>query len=72
MSEGELTVDVHVAADVGAAQRVGDLTGNGLCEEGVVHQNLVCVSRDLFDHTSSFGPPGEGKETQERLGNGGV
>ena len=54
-----LTVDVDVAADVGAAKRVGDLAGNRLCEEGVVHNNLVRVSRDLLDYASSFGPPGE-------------
>lgn len=53
-----LTVDVNVAADVGAAKRVGDLAGHGLCEEGVVHDNLVRVSRDLLDYAPSFGPPG--------------
>lgn len=52
-----LTVDVNIAADVGAAKRVGNLAGDGLCKEGVVHKNLICVSRDLLDYTSSFGPP---------------
>ena len=54
-----LTVDVNIAADVGAAERVGDLTGDGFCKEGVVHNDLIRVSRDLLDYTSSFGPPGE-------------
>lgn len=56
-----LTVDVDIAADVCAAKGVGDLTGNGLCKEGVVHNNLICVSRDLLDYTSSFGPPDENR-----------
>ncbi len=56
---GQLTIDIDIAADVGAAERVSDLTGNGLRKEGVVYNNLICVSRDLFDYTSSFGPPGE-------------
>lgn len=64
-----LTVDVDIAADVGAAQRVGDLTGDRVCKEGVVHNHLICVSRDLLDHTSSFCPPGEknrGAESRQR------
>lgn len=44
-----LTVDVNIAADVGAAKRVGNLAGDGFCKEGVVHNNLVRVSRDLLD-----------------------
>lgn len=52
-----LTVDVNIAADVGAAKRVGNLAGDGFCKEGVVHKDLICVSRDLLDYTSSFGPP---------------
>lgn len=56
---GPLTVDVDVAADVSAAKRVGDLAGDGFCEEGVVHDDLICGTRDLLDDTSSFGPPGE-------------
>lgn len=36
-----LTVDIHSPADVGAAQRVGDLTGDGLKEEGVVHNGFM-------------------------------
>lgn len=55
----KLTVDVNIAADVGAAKRIGNLTGNRFCKEGVVHSNLICVSRDLLDYASSFGPPGE-------------
>lgn len=39
-----LTVDVDVAAYVGAAQRVGDLTGDRLSEEGVVHNDLIGVT----------------------------
>lgn len=54
-----LTVDVNIAADVGAAKRIGDLAGNRFGKEGVVHNNLICVSRDLLDYASSFGPPGE-------------
>lgn len=54
-----LTVDVNIAADVCAAKRVGNLAGNRLCEEGVVYDNLICVSGDLLDDASSFGPPGE-------------
>lgn len=54
-----LTVDVHVPADVRAAKSVGDLAGDGFCEEGVVHDDLVCGTGDLLDDTSSFGPPGE-------------
>lgn len=44
MFDGGLTVDVHVPADVGVTQRVGDLTGNGLGEERVIHENLVGVA----------------------------
>lgn len=54
-----LTVDINITANVGAAKRVGNLAGNRFCKEGVVHNNLICVSRDLLDYTSSFGPPGE-------------
>ena len=57
--EEPLTVDVDIAADVGAAKRVGNLTGNRFGKEGVVHNNLIRVSGDLLDYTSSFGPPGE-------------
>lgn len=63
--DGSLTVDVNVAADVGAAQRVGDLAGDGLRKEGVVHNDLICVSRDLLDDTSSFCPPGDKKTDAE-------
>lgn len=59
MLKEPLTVDVDVAADVGAAKRVGDLTGNGFRKEGVVHDDLICVSGDLLDYAPSFGPPGE-------------
>lgn len=54
-----LTVDIHIAADVGAAKRVGNLAGDWFCEEGVVHNHLVRVSRDFLDYAPSFGPPGE-------------
>lgn len=54
-----LTVDVNIAADVGAAKRVGNLAGDRFCKEGVVHKNLICVSGDFLDYASSFGPPGE-------------
>ncbi len=53
----ELTVDVHIPTDVGAPKRVGDLTGNWLCEERVIHYDLISVSRHFLYHTSSFGPP---------------
>lgn len=53
-----LTVNINVAADVSAAQRVGDLAGNRFCEEGVVHYDFIRVPGDLLDYTSSFGPPG--------------
>lgn len=56
---GPLTVDVDVAADVGAAEGVGDLAGDRFGEEGVVHNDLIRVSRDLLDYTSSFCPPGD-------------
>lgn len=64
--DGPLTVDVDVAADVGAAQRVGDLAGDRFREEGVVHNDLICVSRDLLDYTSSFCPPGDKKTDAEK------
>lgn len=67
LSREPLTVDVDVAADVGAAQGVGDLAGDGLREEGVVHDDLVRVSGDLLDDASSLGPPGE---DQRKCGGG--
>lgn len=54
----KLTVDINIAADVGAAKRVRNLAGHRLCKEGVVHNNLICVSRNLLDYTSPFSPPG--------------
>lgn len=51
------TVNINIATDVGAAQSVGNLAGHGFCKEGVVHNNLICVSRDLVDDIPSFGPP---------------
>lgn len=56
---GKLTVDVHVAADICTPERVGDLTGNGVCKEGVVHYDFIGVSRDFFNHMTSFCPPVE-------------
>ena len=44
LSRSALTVDVHVPADVGVAQRVGDLTGNRLREERVIHNDLIGVT----------------------------
>lgn len=61
-----LTVDVNIAADVGAAKWVGNLAGNGFCKEGVVHDDLIRVSGDLLDYASSFGPPGERIRKQRR------
>lgn len=55
----KLTVDVHVAADICTTKRIGDLTGNSICEEGVVHYDFIGVSRDFFNHMTSFGPPKE-------------
>lgn len=68
-----LTIDVNVAADVGAAKRVGNLAGNGFGKEGVVHDNLIRVSRDLLDYAPSFGPPGERirRQREERWENEG-
>lgn len=67
-----LTVNINIATNVGAAERVGDLAGNRFCKEGVVHNDLIRVSRDLLDYTSSFGPPGvrirrQGMERQEEM-----
>lgn len=59
-------MDVNIAADVGAAKRVGNLAGNLLCKEGVVYNNLICVAGDILDYASSFGPPGE-TEIRRRL-----
>lgn len=53
----ELTVDIHISADVGASQGVGDLTGHWLGEKGVVHDDLVSVTCHLLDHSATFGPP---------------
>lgn len=61
-----LTVDVNVAADVGAAEGVGDVAGNGFGEEGVVHDDLVRVSGDLLDYASPFGPPVERMRRQSK------
>lgn len=54
-----LTVHINIAADVGAAKSIGNLTGNRLRKEGVVHNNLIRVPGDLLDYASSFGPPDE-------------
>lgn len=51
-----LTVDVNIAADIGAAKRIGNLTGNWFGKEGVVHYDLIRVSGDLLDYASSLGP----------------
>lgn len=61
-----LTVDVNIAADVCAAKWVGNLAGNRFCKEGVVDDDLVRVSRDLFDYASSFGPSGKRIRKQKR------
>lgn len=54
-----LTVDVHVPADVGVAQCVGDLAGHWLGEERVIHNHLVGVIWHFWNHIAPFGPPGE-------------
>ena len=58
-------MDINIAADVGAAESVGNFTGNWFCKEGVVHNNFICLSRDLLYHTSSFGPPDKNSEMKE-------
>ena len=52
-----LTVDVHRAADVGAAQGVGHLAGDGLREVRVVHGGPVHLPRGLLDDLAPLGPP---------------
>lgn len=59
VEKGTLTVYVNIAADVRAAERVGNLAGYGFSKERVVDNNFICVAGDLLDCTSSFGPPGE-------------
>lgn len=54
----KLTVDINITADVGAAERVGNLAWHRLRKEGVIHDDLVCVPGDLLNYTSPFGPPG--------------
>lgn len=51
-----LTVDIYIPADVGVPQCIGDLTGNGLSEERVIHKNLIGVAWHIWDHIASFGP----------------
>ena len=53
----QLTVNVDVAADVGAAEGVGHLTRDGLGEEGVVHDDLIGVSGHLLDDAAPLRPP---------------
>lgn len=52
-----LTVDVHRAADVGAAQGVGHLAGDGLREVRVVHGGPVHLPRGFLDDLAPLGPP---------------
>lgn len=52
-----LTVDVHGPADVGAAQRIGDLAGDGLKEEGVVYDGFIEVTGRFFYHLAFLCPP---------------
>lgn len=57
-----LTVDINIAADVCAPQRVGDLAGDRICKERGVHHDLICVPGDILDYTSSFCPPDDKTE----------
>lgn len=52
-----LTVDIHRAADVGAAQGVGHFAGDGLREVRVVHGGPVHLPRGLLDDLAPLGPP---------------
>lgn len=54
-----LTVDIHGPADVCAAQRVGDLAGDGLEEERVVHDGFVEVTGGFLYNLAFFRPPVE-------------
>lgn len=41
---GKLTVDINPSADIMTPKRVEDLTGNRVCEEGMVHNDFISVS----------------------------
>lgn len=63
-----LTVNIHVTADVGAAQGIGHLTGYWLGEEGMINQHLISVSCCVCDNASPLRPsnyPSETKTEQE-------
>lgn len=54
-----LTVDIHSPADVCAAQSVGDLAGDRLEEERVVHDGFVEVTGGFLYNLAFFCPPVE-------------
>lgn len=60
----KLTVNIHIATDVGAAQGIGDLTGYWFSEEGMINQHLISVSRRIRDHVSPLRPSNYPPETQ--------
>lgn len=65
-ADGVLTVDIHGPADVCAAQRVGDLAGDGLEEEGVIHDGFVEVTGRLLYNLAFFCPPVEEERVSSR------
>lgn len=52
-----LTIDIYGPADVGAAQRIGDLAGDGLEEEGVIHDGFIEVTGCFLYHLAFLRPP---------------
>lgn len=54
----KLTLDINQCADISTAHRVGHLTGDRVCEVGVVHCHLKAVSICFRDGNPSFRPPG--------------
>lgn len=60
----KLTLDINQSADIGAAHRVGHLTGDGVCEVGVVHCHLKAIPICFGDGDSSFRPPGTNEWSQ--------
>lgn len=59
-----LTVHVHQRADVGAADVVVHLAGDGLREEGVIHLRVVPVLLGVLDDHPPLGPPGGGQNPE--------
>lgn len=64
---GLLTVDIHTSADIGDAQWVGDLAGNRLSKERVVHDDLIDVAGNFLDHTAALSPPNEKTGEKSKL-----